>query len=88
MADDTASANLHHVLEQASEIVHKPKSTVLFRRGEKASGMFVVLSGKVRLDLGVDSAVGRTCGQGALVGLPSTFDAAKLQYDRYGNGGC
>jgi CRP-like cAMP-binding protein len=35
--------------------------------------MFVVLSGKLRLDLGVDSAVGRTCGQGALVGLPSTL---------------
>ena len=35
--------------------------------------MFVVLSGKVSLDLGVDSAVGRTCGQGALVGLPSTL---------------
>ena len=49
MADDTASANLHHVLEQGSEIVHKPKSTVLFRRGEKASGMFVVLSGKVEI---------------------------------------
>ncbi len=73
MADDTASANLHHVLEQRSERVHKPKSAVLFRRGEKASGMFFVLSGKVRLDLGVDSAVGRTCGQGALVGLPSTL---------------
>jgi len=73
MADDTASANLHHILEQGSEIVHKAKSTVLFRRGEKAAGMFVVLNGKVRLDLGVDSAVGRTCGQGALVGLPSTL---------------
>ena len=73
MADDTASANLHHVLEQGSEIVQRAKSTVLFRRGQKASGMFVVLSGKVRLDLGVDSAVGRTCGQGALVGLPSTL---------------
>ncbi|MFZ0732732.1 MAG: cyclic nucleotide-binding domain-containing protein [Candidatus Sulfotelmatobacter sp.] len=73
MADDTASANLHHVLEHGSEIVHKTKSSVLFRRGEKASGMFVVLSGKVRLDLGVDSAVGCTCGQGALVGLPSTL---------------
>jgi CRP-like cAMP-binding protein len=72
MADDTPSANLHHVLENESEMVHKTKSTVLFRHGEKASGMFVVLSGKVRLDLGVDSAVGRTCGQGALVGLPST----------------
>jgi len=67
MTDDTASANLHHALEQGSEIVHKVKSTVLIRRGGKASDMFVVLSGKVRLDLGIDSAVGRTCGQGACI---------------------
>ena len=73
MAYDTASVNLHNVLEQRSEKVHKPRSTVLFRRGEKASGMFVVLSGKVILDLGVDSALARTCGRGALVGLPSTL---------------
>ena len=53
--------------------VHKPRSTVLFRRGEKASGMFVVLSGKVSLDVGVDSALARTSGPGALVGLPSTL---------------
>jgi CRP-like cAMP-binding protein len=50
MADDTASANLHHVLEHGSEMVHKATSAVLFRRGEKDSGMIVVLSGKVRLD--------------------------------------
>jgi len=72
MADDAASANLQHVLEQRSERVCKPRSTVLFRRGDKASGMFVVLSGKVSLDLGVDSALCRTYGPGALVGLPST----------------
>ena len=65
MSDDTASANLLHVLEQRSEKVHKPRSSVLFRLGEKASGMFVVLSGKVRLDLGVDLAFGRTYGPGA-----------------------
>ena len=73
MSEDTASANLQHVLEQRSERVRKPTSTVLFRLGEKASGMFFVLSGKVRLDLGVDSAFGRTYGPGALVGLPSTL---------------
>jgi len=73
MADDAASANLQHVLEQRSERVCKPRSTVLFRRGDKASGMFVVLSGKVSLDLGVDSALCRTYGPGALVGLPSTL---------------
>jgi CRP-like cAMP-binding protein len=73
MADNMASGNLQHMLEQRSEKVRKPRSTVLFRRGEKASGMFVVLSGKVSLDLGVDSALGRTYGPGALVGLPSTL---------------
>ena len=78
MADDTASANLQHVLEQRSERVRKPKFTVLFRLGEKAAGMFVVLSGKVSLDLGVDSDLGRTCGPGALVGLPSTL--TRLNY--------
>ena len=35
--------------------------------------MFVVLSGKVSLDLGVDSALCHSCGAGALVGLPSTI---------------
>ena len=54
MADETASASLQHVLKTGREMVRKPRSTVLFRRGEKASGMFVVLSGKVSLDLGVD----------------------------------
>jgi CRP-like cAMP-binding protein len=73
MAHNTASANLQYVLEERSEKVRKPRSTVLFRRGEKASGMFVVLSGKVSLDLGVDSALSRTYGSGALVGLPSTL---------------
>ena len=73
MCYDTASVNLLYILKQRSEKVSKPSSTVLFQRGDKASGMFVVLSGKVSLDLGVDSAIGRTCGPGALVGLPSTL---------------
>lgn len=84
MADDTASASLHHVLEHRSEKVHKPRSAVLFRHGEKASGMFAVLSGKVSWDVGVDAALARTCGPGAFVGLPSTPDAAPVQYDRHG----
>ena len=73
MANDTTSATLHYILEQRGEKVWRPKSTVLFRRGDKASGMFIVLSGKVTLDLGADSAVGRSYGTGALVGLPSSL---------------
>jgi CRP-like cAMP-binding protein len=72
MSYATASVNLLYVLKQRSEKVRQPSSTVLFRRGDKASGMFVVLSGKVSLRLGVDSALCRTYGPGALVGLPST----------------
>lgn len=73
MTSEPASAHLRYILQQRSEKVRKPKSTVLFRRGDKACGMFVVLSGRVSLDLGVDSLVGRTYGAGALVGLPSTL---------------
>jgi CRP-like cAMP-binding protein len=73
MRTETASVHLRYILEHRGENVHKPKSTVLFRRGDKASGMFVVLSGKVSLDLGVDSALSHSCGEGALVGLPSTL---------------
>ena len=73
MDDYSVSANLRYILEQQSEKLRKAKTTVLFRRGEKAAGMFVVISGKVTLDLGVDSVLGRICGPGALVGLPSTL---------------
>ena len=73
MTSEAASAHLRHILEQNTEKVRKPKSTVLFRRGDSASGMFVVLSGMVSLDLGVNSILARSYGVGALVGLPSTI---------------
>jgi CRP-like cAMP-binding protein len=68
----TARLELQFALEQRCERVHRRKSTVLFRRGEKASGLFVVLSGKVSLDFGVDSPLARSYGSGALLGLPAT----------------
>lgn len=73
MTSESASAHLRYVLEQNTEKVRKLKSAVLFRRGDKASGMFVILSGRVSLDLGVDSLLARSYGIGALVGLPSTI---------------
>ncbi len=73
MAGDTPSANLQASLEQRCEKVRKPRFTVLFRRGDKASGMFVVLSGKVSLGFEVNSAFDRSYGPGALVGLPSAL---------------
>jgi len=73
MTSETASAHLQYTLEQRCEKIRKPKFTVLFRRGDKASGVFVVLSGRVSLDLGVDSFLAGSYGAGALVGLPSTL---------------
>jgi CRP-like cAMP-binding protein len=54
---------------------NEPKQTVLFRRGEAAFGMFLVLEGKVSLDFGVDGSnpLNRAYGPGALVGLPATL---------------
>ena len=72
---DVSPDELYVALQQCCERVRQPRGTVLFRRGEKALGMFLVLSGVVNLDFGVDaaSALGGTCGPGALVGLPATI---------------
>ena len=63
MASETASGQLRYILELRGKKIYEPKSTVLFRRGDKASGMFVVLSGKVRLDLGLDLVPAAAMGQ-------------------------
>ena len=68
----TARLELQFALEQRCEKVCKPRFSALFRRGEKASGIFVVLSGKVSLDFGVDSPLARCYGSGALLGLLAT----------------
>jgi CRP-like cAMP-binding protein len=73
----TAPITLQTALAREREKISKPKGSVLFRRGTEAFGMFVVLSGKVRLDFGVDSALSRTYGPGALVGLPATLTRRK-----------
>jgi CRP-like cAMP-binding protein len=71
--DFMAPVNLQLALEQRCEKMRKTKGSVLFRRGEKANGLFVVLGGRVSLDLGVDTALARSYGTGALLGLPATL---------------
>jgi CRP-like cAMP-binding protein len=73
MANDVAAENLQEILEQQSIKLSRPALTVLFRRGEPAAGMFVVISSKVSLDLDFDSRLARCYGPGAVVGLPSTL---------------
>jgi CRP-like cAMP-binding protein len=75
MARYTAPPDLHSALEQRGEKVRTPRTTVLFRRGEKAFGMFLIIQGTVSLDFGVDGsgALNSAHGPGALVGLPATL---------------
>jgi CRP/FNR family transcriptional regulator, cyclic AMP receptor protein len=79
MACYIAHPDLYAALERRCERVLKRRSTVLFRRGEKAFGMFLIIRGTVRLDFGVDAstALGNICGPGALVGLPATLGRTK-----------
>ncbi len=71
----SGSSDLYLALERCCERVYKPKSSVLFRQGERAFGMFIVFHGTVMLDFGIadSKAVADICGAGALVGLPATL---------------
>ena len=75
MACYIAHPDLYAALERCCERVLKRRTTVLFRRGDKAFGMFLIIRGTVRLDFGVDAStvLGNVCGPGALVGLPATL---------------
>src|SRR5205807_1615705 len=70
-----ASPDLYTSLAECCEKIQKPRSAVLFRRGERAIGVFLIVRGNVSLDLGVDGPKGfrSLCGPGALVGLPATL---------------
>ena len=73
MPSPTVPASLQLALADGCKRICKAKSTVLFRRGEKAHGMFVVFSGNISLDFGGDTPLARSCGPGALVGLTSSI---------------
>lgn len=75
MACYVADSDLYSELERRCHRVRKLRFTVLFRRGEKAFGMFLVIRGTVGLDFGVhtSTALASSCGPGSLVGLPATL---------------
>jgi CRP-like cAMP-binding protein len=67
--------DLHEALQKRCEKLKRTRLTVLFRRGQAPFGMFLVITGAVRLDFGVDvsNALNSIYGPGALVGLPATI---------------
>lgn len=74
MATFVVSAELKIEFEKISSTVSKSKGTVLFRRGDPPSGVFLVRKGRVTLQL--DSAERiyptRTLGPGSVAGLPAS----------------
>lgn len=68
------SVELREQLLRLAKMVFKPKSTVLFRRGDAVSGLFLILSGKVRLGLGNENPAfpARILSSGCIAGLPGT----------------
>ena len=71
MATSTPPLALAIFLEEHCARIRRQRLTVLFRRGEKAFGAFLVLSGKVSLDPELPQGLAHCYGAGALVGLPA-----------------
>jgi CRP-like cAMP-binding protein len=72
------SPALRQELLQISQFAIRRAGTVLFRRGDPCSGLFLILSGRVRLILEPSIAVfpDRVLGPGSLLGLPSVMAGA------------
>jgi CRP-like cAMP-binding protein len=78
MASFIVSTELKIQLERLASIVSRPKGTVLFRRGEEVSGIFLIREGKVNLGLDSDGGLypTRSLGPGSVLGLPATVSGA------------
>ena len=71
--EHAAPPELRFALEAIGNPVSKTKSSILFRRGDKPVGVFVVRKGKVSLDLDGSKVASRTLGPGSVLGLPATL---------------
>jgi len=72
------SRELRLQLERLATIVRKPKGTILFRRGDPASGLYLVHSGEVSLTLDSDGPIfpRRILRSDCIAGLPSTVSGS------------
>jgi CRP-like cAMP-binding protein len=69
------SPELKAEFERLATAVFKPKGTVLFQRGDKPSGVYLIRSGQISLGLDCDNPVypERILGPDAIVGLPASL---------------
>ncbi len=68
-----ASEDLKTCLERAGENEHFSVSQTLFREDDGNSGVFLLVSGKVRMTVRGLPKLDRLFSAGALLGVPSTF---------------
>ena len=70
-----APDSLKTQLESVGSKIQKEKGAFLFRRGDEARGVYLILSGKIRLGLERDPRgfPSRLIGEGSVLGLPSTL---------------
>jgi len=66
-----ASPELMDALVPYGSALNHPPHKVLFERGQKAFGLFLLQSGKARLS--VPGALDRSVGPGSLLGVPGTL---------------
>ncbi len=66
-----ASPELAEALEHYGSELSLPAEKMLFVRGEKAHGLYLLRSGSARLS--VPGAIDRSVGPGALLGVPGTL---------------
>jgi CRP-like cAMP-binding protein len=78
MAGLVVSAQLKAELERVAVPVAYPAGSIVFRRGDPVSGLFLVRSGKVILVLDPDRTLypTRTLAPGCIAGLPATLSGA------------
>ena len=72
----TGHPDLRAGFESLAPATFRPRGTVLFRQGESAVGVYLLLSGRANLSLRADNGRGityRNVGPGYVLGLPGTI---------------
>lgn len=69
------SPELQVELERLAKVVHKPKGSILFRRGDDVTGVYLIHRGRISLGLDYENPVypARTLGPGTIAGLPASI---------------
>jgi CRP-like cAMP-binding protein len=72
---DVIDEEVRSALTLCGERVEREKGSALFQQGERSSGMFLVLRGKIQTKIGWSGdLLPRLAGAGSLLGVPATIN--------------